>query len=33
MSIVGIKLWLLAWLINQVAILLVVCQLSYDVIG
>ena len=29
----GIKLWLLTWLVNYVAILLVVCQLSRDVIG
>ena len=29
----GIKLWLLTWLVNYVAMLLVVCQLSRDVIG
>ena len=29
----GIKLWLLTWLVNYVAMLLVVCQLSRDDIG
>ena len=29
----GIKLWLLTWLVNYVALLLVICQLSHDVIG
>ena len=29
----GIKLWLLTWLLNYVAMLLGVCQLSRDVIG
>ena len=29
----GIILWLLIWLVNYVAMLLVVCQLSPDVIG
>ena len=28
-----IKVWLLTWLVNYVAMLLVVCQLSRDVIG
>ena len=32
-SINGIKLWLLTWLVNYVAMLLVVFQLSCDVIG
>ena len=32
-SVDGIKLWLLTWLVNQVAMLLVVCQLNRDVIG
>ena len=32
-SVDGIKLWLLTWLVNDVAMLLVVCQLSRDVIG
>ena len=30
---VYIILWLLIWLVNDVAMLLVVCQLSSDVIG
>ena len=29
MSVDGIILWLLAWLVNYIAILLVVCQLIY----
>ena len=29
----GIILWLLTWLVNYVEMLLVVCQLSRDVIG
>ena len=33
MSVDGIILWLLIWLVNYVAMLLVVCQLSRDVIG
>ena len=33
MSVDGIKLWLLTWLVNYVKMLLVVCQLSHDVIG
>ena len=33
MSVDGIILWLLTWLVNYVAMLLVVCQLSRDVIG
>ena len=33
MSVGVIKLWLLTWLVNYVAMLLVVCQLSHDVIG
>ena len=32
-SVDGIILWLLIWLVNYVAMLLVVCQLSRDVIG
>ena len=32
-SVDGIILWLLIWLVNYVAMLLVVCQLSSDVIG
>ena len=32
-SVDGIILWLLIWLVNYVAMLLVVCQLSGDVIG
>ena len=32
-SVDGIILWLLIWLVNYVAMLLVVCQLSCDVIG
>ena len=32
-SVDGILLWLLIWLVNYVAMLLVVCQLSRDVIG
>ena len=31
-SVDGIKLWLLAWLVNYVAISLVACQFSRDVI-
>ena len=31
MSVDGIKLWLLTWLVNYVAVLLVICQLSRDV--
>ena len=33
LSIHGIVLWLLIWLVNYVAMLLVFCQLSRDVIG
>ena len=33
MSVDGIKLWLLNWLINNVVMLLVLCQLNCDVIG
>ena len=33
MSVDGIKLWLLNWLINYVMMLLVLCQLSHGVIG
>ena len=33
MSVDGIIFWLLIWLVNYVAILLAVCQLSRDVIG
>ena len=29
----GIKLWLLTWLLNYIAMLLGVCQLSRDLIG
>ena len=29
----GIKLWLLTQLVNEVAMLLVVCKLSCDIIG
>ena len=29
----GIKPWLLTWLVNYIAILLGICQLSRDVIG
>ena len=32
-SVDGIILWLLIWLVNYVAMLLVICQLSRDVIG
>ena len=32
-SVDGIILWLLIWLVNYVAMLLVVCQLSRDGIG
>ena len=32
-SVDGIILWLLIWLVNYVTMLLVVCQLSRDVIG
>ena len=32
-SVDGTILWLLIWLVNYVAMLLVVCQLSRDVIG
>ena len=32
-SVDGIILWLLIWLVNYVAMLLVVCQLNRDVIG
>ena len=32
-SVDGIILWLLIWLVNYVVMLLVVCQLSRDVIG
>ena len=32
MSVDDIILWLLTWLVNYVAMLLVVCQLSRDVI-
>ena len=32
-SVDGNILWLLIWLVNYVAMLLVVCQLSRDVIG
>ena len=32
-SVDGIILWLLIWLVSYVAMLLVVCQLSRDVIG
>ena len=32
-SVDGIILWLLIWLVNYVAMLLVVCQLSRDAIG
>ena len=32
-SVDGIILWLMIWLVNYVAMLLVVCQLSRDVIG
>ena len=33
MSVDGIKLWFLTWLVSKVAMLLVVYQLSRDVIG
>ena len=33
MSLDGIILWLLTWLVNYVVMLLAVCQLSHDVIG
>ena len=33
MSVDDIKLWLLTWLVNLVAMLLVICQLSSDVTG
>ena len=33
MSVDGIKLWLLNWLINNVVMLLVLCQLNCDLIG
>ena len=32
-SVDAVKLWLLTWLVNQVSMLLVVCQLSRYVIG
>ena len=32
-QLIGHKLWLFIWLVNQVAVLLVICQLSCDVIG
>ena len=32
-SVDGIILWLLSWLVNYVAMLLVICQLCRDVIG
>ena len=33
LSVDGIKLWLLTWLLNYIAMLLGVCQLSRDLIG
>ena len=33
MSVDGILLWFLTWLVNYVAMLLVVCHLGHDVIG
>ena len=32
-SVDGIILWLLIWLVNYITMLLVICQLSHDVIG
>ena len=32
-SVDNVKLWLLLWLVNELVLLLVICQLSHDVIG